>query len=161
VYADSLYYGRQTHVTLGGLLYFAANDGANGTELWRTDGTTDGTTIVKDIVAGEGPSWPWQLVTVDNSLYFVVNGTELWKSDGTADGTALVKQFSIYLSDLTVVGNTIYFGTDDGTSGRELWKSDGTGEGTVLVKDIAMGPGNSNPWYLTAVGSKLFFTAND
>lgn len=32
--------------------YFSANDGVNGIELWMTDGTADGTGMVKDICAG-------------------------------------------------------------------------------------------------------------
>ena len=37
---------------IGGTLYFAANDGTDGTELWKSDGTAAGTVMVKDIYAG-------------------------------------------------------------------------------------------------------------
>ena len=46
-------------------------------------------------------------------------------------------------SDLTAVGNTLYFEADDGTNGTELWKSDGTASGTVMVKDIYSGSSTS------------------
>ena len=36
---------------VGNTLYFAANDGTNGTELWKSDGTASGTVMVKDIEA--------------------------------------------------------------------------------------------------------------
>ncbi|MCZ8192555.1 MAG: hypothetical protein O9326_23280, partial [Microcystis sp. LE19-338.1B] len=63
--------------------------------------------------------------------------------------------------NLTVVGNTLFFGASDGVNGRELWKSDGTAAGTVLVKDIRPGSLGSFPLFLTAVGNTLFFNAND
>ena len=50
---------------------------------------------------------------------------------------------SIYPYWLTAVGNTLYFGANDGTNGDELWKSDGTASGTVMVKDIYSGSGSS------------------
>ncbi|MBO63172.1 MAG: hypothetical protein CMA94_00120 [Euryarchaeota archaeon] len=53
---------------------------------------------------------------------------------------------------------------NDGTNGKELWKSDGTASGTVMVKDIHSGnTGSSASWpdYFTAVGSTLYFQAED
>ena len=35
-----------------GALYFAAHTDAAGVELWKSDGTADGTVLVKDIYAG-------------------------------------------------------------------------------------------------------------
>src|SRR3984957_5673602 len=84
-------------LTLGGYVYFAATDGPNGTtgrELWRTDGTAAGTTLVKDINPGAADSSPVLLAVAGTNLYFMANdgvhGTELWKSDGTSAGTMLV-----------------------------------------------------------------------
>ena len=73
----------------------SANDGINGRELWKSDGTEAGTVLVKDILAGSGDSSPRNLTNVNGILYFLandgINGEELWKSDGTAAGTVLVK----------------------------------------------------------------------
>src|SRR3954469_17935469 len=41
------YPGEFTQVN--GINYFYANDGVHGDELWRSDGTTAGTTLVKDV----------------------------------------------------------------------------------------------------------------
>src|SRR5437868_13363746 len=48
-------------VEAGGQAYFGANNGATGTELWKTNGTTAGTVLVKDIFAGSGSSTPGTL----------------------------------------------------------------------------------------------------
>ncbi len=64
-------------------------------------------------------------------------------------------------SNLTVVGNTLYFSAADGVNGTELWKSDGTALGTVLVKDIRPGSSSSSPGSLTVVGNTLYFTSDD
>ncbi len=128
---------------VGGTLFFTANDGTNGYELWKSDGTQAGTVLVKDIWPGSLPSSPWSsrsdLTNVNGTLFFVaadgVHGSELWKSDGTEAGTVLVKDIwpgsdpsSCYSgpSSLTNVNGTLFFIANDGTHGYELWKSDGT-----------------------------------
>ena len=163
---------------VGNTLYFNANNGVNGRELWKSDGTAAGTTLVKDIYPGFGSSFDWgggTVTVVGNTLYFAaddgVNGRELWKSDGTAAGTTLVKDIytgssfgfpnGSFPTNLTAVGNTLYFRAYDEVNGSELWKSDGTAAGTTLVKDINPGVNSSSPGYLTAVGNTLYFQAYD
>ena len=160
-------------VTMGGFTYFVADNGANGMELWRSDGTQAGTTLVKDICGGACNSWPYQLTVVPlaggERLFFAadngVDGYELWKSDGTTAGTVMVKNISgtgsAEVDLLTVVGNELFFRVKDEVAGRELWKSDGTAAGTVMVKDIFTGNGNSTPSDLVAMGGTLFFSALD
>ena len=43
---------------VNGTLFFTANDGTNGRELWKSDGTADGTVLVKDIASGSSSSSP-------------------------------------------------------------------------------------------------------
>jgi ELWxxDGT repeat protein len=154
---------------IGGTLFFTANDGVHGRELWKSDGTPDGTVLVKDINPGPGHSFPGGITdrtAVGGTFFFVasdgVHGHELWKSDGTTAGTVLVRDVDPGLSsssprELTAVGGTLFFTASDGVHGGELWKSDGTPDGTVLVKDIHPGPVGSGPIDLTAVGGTLFF----
>jgi len=69
-------------VTMGGVTYLAATDSMYGNELWRTDGTDGGTTLVKDINPGLDSSRIGLLTVVGNTLYFKAdngtNGRELW-----------------------------------------------------------------------------------
>lgn len=151
-------------------LFFAANNGINGMELWKTDGTEIGTQLVKDINPGSFSSSIGYLTKAGNTLFFVanngVNGTELWKSDGTAAGTVMIKDIrsgsmGSNPSALADVNGTLFFAADDGVNGVELWKSDGTTAGTVMVKDISPYSGCSYPQSLADVNGTLFFSATD
>ncbi|QHT70448.1 T9SS type A sorting domain-containing protein [Rhodocytophaga rosea] len=144
-------------------LFFTANTSgtdAQSVELWKTDGTLSGTTLVKDIKPGTAGSSPQDLVNMNGILFFSaddgVNGRELWKSNGSAAGTVLVKDISLVATNtapinLTDVNGTLYF-----TIGSQLWKSNGTATGTLLVKEIG---NSSNPGRLTNANGTLFFTA--
>ncbi len=155
-------------VELNGAVYFSATDGINGRELWRSDGTRNGTTLLIDIVRGIVGSNPSQLTVVSNKLYFTATtssrGTELWESDGSAGGTRLVSDIrpgtaSSSPQSLVAVGKTLYFTADDGTHGRELWK---VASGVAsLVRDIRNGSNASSPTNLVAVGNVLYFSAHD
>ncbi len=85
-------------VGVNGLLFFAADDGIRGRELWKSDGSQTGTLLVKDIRTGGASSSPTMLTSVGESLAFVaddgIHGAELWTSDGTSLGTNLVKELS-------------------------------------------------------------------
>jgi ELWxxDGT repeat protein len=74
---------------LNGTLVFAADDGKTGYELWRSDGTSGGTKLVKDVTPGPAGTY-FSYWTVTNGLvYFIVNDVQ-WQTDGTTDGTVPV-----------------------------------------------------------------------
>ena len=155
-------------VTMNGIAYFAADDGVNGVELWRTDGTEAGTMLVKDINPGITSSSPGNLTAVGSTLFFTAttaaNGVELWKTDGTDAGTVLVKDIfpgatGSAASNLLAINGVLYFSASVSASGIELWRSDGTDAGTVLVKDINPGTVSSSPTLFRNVNGILFFTA--
>lgn len=79
---------------VNGVVYFTAATPSTGTELWKTDGTPEGTVLVQDINPGSNSSSPANLTNVSGALFFTamnpVTGTELWITDGTAQGTVLV-----------------------------------------------------------------------
>ncbi len=159
--------------SLGGVVYFQADDGTRGMELWSSDGTAAGTTLVKDIRSGLDGSRPSYMTPLGGTLYFSaysdsVRGTELWSSDGTAGGTTLVVDIfpggspSPNSSNpywLTVFKNGIYFAAYDALRGTELWSSNGTAAGTTLVKDINPGSAGSQPSYMATLDGTLYFSA--
>lgn len=154
---------------INGVLYFAADDGVNGTELWKSDGTAAGTVLVKDINAlVGGSSLPRSLTVVGDTLYFVASNQggnfELWQSDGTAAGTVQVSDLAAGLvssspDNLTNVNGTLFFTANAGATGTELYRLD-PGSTTPQLLDIATtGNINSFPENLTVVNNGLYFTA--
>ena len=155
--------------------YFRATNGVNGTELWFTDGTEEGTNMVSDINPGASESIPSSLMTIADIVYFSanngVNGTELWRSDGTVQGTSMIMDInpgspSSDPSQITEAGGIIYFSANDGIVGQELWKTTGITSSTSLVKDIRVptdfaGGANygSYPSQLIEFNDKLYFAA--
>ena len=159
----------------GGTVFFTADDGTRGTELWATDGTPTGTRLVEDVLPGNASSAPEGLAAVGDTLYFSADdgthGRELWRSDGTAAGTEMLVDLRSGASGadgssspvgITAVGSRFFFSArGDGPADRELWRSDGTAAGTVLVKDISPVPGGSSPSDLLDASGTLFFIADD
>jgi ELWxxDGT repeat protein len=117
--------------------------------------------LLKDIEQVEEPTYNEyrSLVNGIGRVYFISHN-ELWKSNGTDGTTQKLKAFRS-ISNLTMVGTTLYFTGNDGTSGTELWRSNGTPGNTVRVKDIVPGAGGSSPYNLTAGNGVIFFVANN
>jgi len=157
--------GCVTMAVLDGNAFFAAQDGTGttGRELWKSDGTPEGTMLVRDVEPGPDGSWPTHLAVANDFVFFSVSGTstgsQLWRTDGTFDGTIMLA--NVQAGWTTAVGDVVYFMGDDGVIGRELWKSDGTMEGTVLVKDINPGEFFSDPDAFQGIGETVFFRATD
>jgi ELWxxDGT repeat protein len=125
---------------LGDTLYFVAPDPEHGLELWRSDGTAAGTTLVRDLAAGPAGARIEGLTVAAGRLFFAADdgiaGQELWVSDGTADGTSRVADLapgeaSSSPAAMTAAGGLLYFSADDGERGREPW--------VLKLSDLAAG----------------------
>ncbi len=132
-------------VEANGLMFFYQNDGSNGRELWRSDGTALGTYMVRDLCPGSCGSRNWfrgPLAAVGDRLFFAANdgvhGLELWATDGTALGTILVLDLqpgweSSFPGLLTAASGQLFFTARGADGVVALWRSDGTAKGTYRV----------------------------
>lgn len=161
---------------LNGVLYFRAHDGVNGLEMWRSDGTPNGTKMVSRLGYNASGSKPGQYTILGNLVMFTVDfnalgGAGLWKTDGTSNGTVRVRQFfqntasGGYLpattpQSLLAMNGLLFFQASD-NYGWELWRSDGTTNGTFLLKDIMPGVNSSEISGMTEFNNELYFTADD
>ncbi|MDP5092341.1 MAG: T9SS type A sorting domain-containing protein [Polaribacter sp.] len=83
-------------------IYFSANDGVHGQELWSTDFTTSGTVMESDINPN-GDSNPTDFIAANNILFFSANngttGIELFKYQDaslSANNVSLEKNISLF-----------------------------------------------------------------
>ncbi|PLX24430.1 MAG: hypothetical protein C0600_13060, partial [Ignavibacteria bacterium] len=182
----NIYASKIFPVGVNGEWFFSKSDNTTGEELWRTDGTASGTTLVQDINPGSESACPNFFVELNGTLYFAAddgtNGMELWKYPLPNGPASMVKDIASGSADsepiwLTPLDGILYFSAWSSEGGREFWKSDGTTTGTVQVKDIAVGSASSNPDYdklvgpainaqdywrrFTVLGEKLYFAADD
>lgn len=166
-------------VKSNGLVFIAANDGIHGNELWISDGTAQGTVLLKDINPGSASGIQNTInnavhrqisILYQDKLYFFaedgVHGYELWVSDGTANGTYMIKDVHKGLNwsdgwhaDIVGYNNMVYFRADDSVHGYELWRTDGTAKGTELVINLS-DTVNSYPHYLYVANGKIYFAAH-
>lgn len=156
---------RSYMTAVGNTLFFVANDITHGFELWQSDGTLSGTSLVSDINQRNSSSQPYSVVNANGKLFYLnMNQVsyDLWSSDGSEAGTVLVKSLPVLASGsgmritaLQAVGDTLFFIID----GVDLWKSDGTITGTVLVKSSVTRQ-NFSP-YLTNGNGNLYFVGSD
>lgn len=170
--------------TPGPAIFFAADDGTHGRELWISDGSAAGTHLVRDLAPGlassieASPTESFNsesgatMVTFPGGLAVfaasdVPGDEELWASGGSTFPGATFLLGNIRPGPegsqprhLTRVGQRIVFVADDGVHGREMWvaKENLT---AMLLADIMPGAASSVPQYLTGFGGLVLFSAGD
>lgn len=177
-----------------GRLYFTAASATGGIELWSTDGTWAGTTMLKDINPGTGSAFLSNcnpnFFIFNDKLWFKANdgshGIELWNTDGTAAGTAIFKDINpgYYLNTqlndafkyldkyndgaVIIHEGYFYFSAFDGSTNsggyKNFFKSDGTTAGTVNIDAPVIQSGDTPKYYgagsITLFNNNIYFFAN-
>jgi ELWxxDGT repeat protein len=181
---------------VGGRLFFTgahvpSEEGPDeGWELWVTDGTHEGTRLVRDVFPGRQSSTPEELSVLDGVVLFRALtqglasdgnirtlGRELWRSDGTPEGTCLLKDinpgrpgnpesmptYEFSHSDprgMLAMRGAALFSANDGSwdpEGSEgLWRTDGTPAGTSLIRRLDVGYVYAEPTF-TAMDGVAYF----
>jgi ELWxxDGT repeat protein/VCBS repeat-containing protein len=169
-------------IAVGTTLYFEANDGVHGPQLWRSAGrpgdavrVASGSQTVdplNNIYGGRDPA------AVGSWLYFFSNNSDgtytLWRNDSSASptgGTSPSQAVQTFAADpsaagpynLTAVGNDLYYGGWTTASGGawELWKLAGANAASLSAPPAPVsGPDANGPYDLKAAGSNLYFTAD-
>lgn len=157
----------------GGLIFGAATttvDSYLKRELYKSDGSEVGTTLIKEIKSGELGSNPDNFYLFNSKIYFTADdgvlGREIWMTDGTFSGTEILKDINSGISNSTFsfqpdeLNGILYFAADNGVDGSEIWKSDGTAAGTQLFKDINP-TGSSNPNAFINLNGSIVFLADN
>lgn len=134
-------------IVAGGTLFLRVG-ASNPKSLWKTNGTTAGTTLVKNVS-------PMYMQTLNDNLLFT-SGSALWKSNGTPEGTVIVRDFTdAWIGPTAVFKDKLYIAYTDRS---ELYVSDGTDSGTTLLKDnVGVDVSVSN---FGVVNDQLYFTVN-
>ncbi|ABF92971.1 putative lipoprotein [Myxococcus xanthus DK 1622] len=150
---------------VAGALLFTLHDAANGTYLWRTDGTAAGTTVVKrldaDLVWTQGTAVTATGLSVF-SFYDEGPITEVWRTDGTPGGTVRLDSFGGYVRLLGALGGYVYVAS--GTAGGSALKLSrlslaGGGKATATwLPNRYAGQPDARPYveYSAVAGGKLY-----
>lgn len=163
-------FGRAAAV-LGSTVLFSAAEPGHGFELWKTDGTPEGTVRVKELLSGYGDATPYDFTVFQGRVFFSAWSDQtysrgLWSSDGTEEGTQLLQlpEGVDFLNLLGPHGGRLWFAArlrlGRVNHGFELWSTDGTTEG---IRELNLVPGLADlaPFRLISAGSRMFFAGTN
>ena len=166
---------------VNGLLFFQANDSIHGNELWKTNGTTGGTTLVKDLNPGKNSLQISTYNALNNQFIFsgkdnTTTGIKIWQTNGTSAGTAVIKTLlptsgNTYINaqSLSKFKNKLVFALEGFSFPQfvmvnQLYTTDATSNGTILLKDLGdsslgfsfgtLAPTIKNKFYFTTYSAK-------
>jgi ELWxxDGT repeat protein len=152
--------------SLGNAAVFWARTAETGRELWGSDGTAGGTSLLHESCPGNCSGSPIPFYTPTPRGHFFLGQGSLWVTRGTPVSTFRLTEgveiaFGVRQKVWSEAQGLLYFTADDRDRGMELWRSDGTAAGTYRVTDIRPGPAGSNPNEMAVFNGRVFFSADD
>ncbi len=165
-------------VVADSIIYFIKINEQNAWELWKTDGTLEGNTYVKQLtkevkeITSDNLVILGNMLTSNGNLFFEMHQrhqSTLWFTGGSSVTTRPLFRYNeddnesigSNLKAISANGKLYYYFTTP-EYGREIWVSDGTIQGTKMLYDIKTGKNGSNPRVkIEMVGNNLLFSADD
>ncbi len=150
-------------------LYFTANNGSSGDELFEYDGSNQ-PKLVFDITFNSDSSAPDDYTEYNGKLYYNAYtpsfGREMYAyTPGTSTPQRItdvnLAGMNSVFGPMAVYDNKIYYAGVDTNYGSELWYYDPVQDTARIVADIDTGINSGNPANMTVIGSKLYFSAYD
>jgi len=153
-------FSRWAYVNYNGTLLFQAADSDAGMELWTSDGTLNGTHLLKDILPGTEKSKPRDFVDFNGLVYFridvtqdgVIDYPQLWRTDGTGAGTERANTTPMFYGTsqfnglpgagpppFGVAGDHLFFSGFEPATEVELWQIEN--EAPTAAADTASSTG--------------------
>jgi ELWxxDGT repeat protein len=133
-----------------GTLYFEADDGVSGGELWKVDGGPS--SQVADLVPGSTGSTPHSFAVFQGKLFFAANtpstGEELFVFDGAAIGLAAEMEAGPEggeIAGLTEYAGRLYFTRYSAAKGHQVWRFDGSSAVPVAAINALSGKVEPDP----------------
>ena len=166
---DAMFFGE-----INGITFFSTSTDTNGRELWRTDGTSDGTYMVQDVNPGtaNGIFYGAEGIVFNNALYFgglsqAYPGTALWTLVNESTGPEFVTNTRSSTSsnadpsDFLVYDGRLIFNAleDNGTGGtnHKVFVGTGTaGNDTLIDSTVSSNDGFSTDQALIFKGDLYF-----
>lgn len=150
---------------IGNLLFYVIPHQDFGEELWRTDGTFDGTFLIGDVNPGNYSSDADEFTLFDGKYWFAAtdteHGRELWVSDDTPYGAEIFDDIitgpeSSSPANLTVLDNRLHF-TTNSNNNVELWETNGSLAGTMSISVIDVpNASDEKPLFMGAFNDNLY-----
>ncbi len=165
-------------------LFFSAYSAEYGQEPWVSDGTPEGTYMIKDLTTGKDAnglprgSGAFTATPMGDYVYFrgydPVYGMELFRTDFTDKGTTLVADLNRVPNGsrtndgnpdlLCVYDGVLFLKAQSGVNasysfckGIELFYSDGTKEGTKMQSDLNPGTEGCAAWEGIVASGSMYF----